>query len=244
MGAPSWSRRRDETDNYESVTRSWTRQEFLDLSADKQAAFGKTHVWSTAIEQYLFAPEVYVKMIRKREAAEAKRLTAAPTVIAPRPGLQTASGRTRRRFSKAFLNRDEVRALGMIDGAVPLRWRDPNASALYERGGSYLHVRPGLCGVYFIEASGLALVKIGMSKDVRARILALDSAIPTDVSIMAVVLARDVRSARELELAMHARFAQHRRNRHSEWFHLNEEIVRFATNVDPMSGKAPIGEES
>ncbi len=63
-------------------------------------------------------------------------------------------------------------------------------------------------------------VKVGLSKDVHARVRQLQTGSPYELALMGWIMANDDRS---LEGELHARFAD--RHLHGEWFRINPEVV-------------------
>lgn len=74
--------------------------------------------------------------------------------------------------------------------------------------------------VYFIEAVGLARVKIGYSDNPEKRLAQLSTGSPVELRIM-----RTVAGGQELEKQLHAKFDHLRID--GEWFHLTKELQVF-----------------
>lgn len=83
--------------------------------------------------------------------------------------------------------------------------------------------------VYFLEAVGLNLVKIGSTNRVTSRFVALQAACPVEVRMLKVTKGR-----RRDEVALHKRFAEHRVR--FEWFRLAplREFIASLPDDDPV----------
>ncbi|MDB5447631.1 MAG: Mx8p19 [Phenylobacterium sp.] len=82
--------------------------------------------------------------------------------------------------------------------------------------------RPGAAVVYFVRATILGLVKIGVASDIRSRLANLQVGSPDRLELVGVMRAKDA-LAKEMEL--HGRFrADHS---HGEWFRMSPELSRL-----------------
>ncbi len=79
--------------------------------------------------------------------------------------------------------------------------------------------------VYFVEAVGTGLVKIGLSADPMKRVGSLRIACPVDIVVRAIVP-----GDRDLERSLHRRFAQHWAR--GEWFRMTPDIVSFMDQTE------------
>lgn len=89
--------------------------------------------------------------------------------------------------------------------------------------------------VYFIAAKSVAMIKIGVTTDVRSRLCGLRNASPVPLEIAAVIPG-DI----AIERQMHSRFASSRH--HGEWFEASPEILEFiagSSNKIPKKYAAP-----
>ena len=94
--------------------------------------------------------------------------------------------------------------------------------------------------VYFLEAVGLNLVKIGSTNRVTARFVALQAACPVEVRMLKVTKGR-----RRDEVALHKRFAEHRVR--FEWFKLAplRDFIASLPDDDPaLCDRIPRGYKS
>lgn len=87
-------------------------------------------------------------------------------------------------------------------------------------------------GIYFIEAVGLGLVKIGKSKALRGRIQQLKARTPCELRVLKVLPGRTAEEAH-----LHKLFAEHRV--HGEWFRLEPIRVR----IEQLDGTGFLSEE-
>lgn len=78
-------------------------------------------------------------------------------------------------------------------------------------------VYEGLCRVYFVEAVGMSLVKIGYTLRVPERFAAMLTASPARLSLLACTT-----GGPQVEAALHARLDAYRA--HGEWFHKTPEV--------------------
>lgn len=86
------------------------------------------------------------------------------------------------------------------------------------------------CRVYFVEADGLGLVKIGYALDVRKRFIALMTASPVRLTLLGTLP-----GGAKLEAAIHAQLADHRA--HGEWFHKSAEVLAVVGTAQPAEGQ-------
>jgi hypothetical protein len=92
------------------------------------------------------------------------------------------------------------------------------------------------CSVYVIEAKDAGLVKVGISENIKDRLLALQEASPTNLSLYLHIEARDRYHAREIEQRAHAALAASRH--HGEWFKVKPHIAAQAVRdswTEPQS---------
>lgn len=97
--------------------------------------------------------------------------------------------------------------------------------------------------VYFMQAEGSGLIKIGYSTDPRKRLAQLATMSPEPIHLVAVHP-----GDRTLEQALHARFRQHRAR--GEWFYPNPELIALINTArdvmriptsDPMARAEEVG---
>lgn len=104
-----------------------------------------------------------------------------------------------------------------LDPTWKRQWHRP-----YQRN-PYLDVqRQGF--VYYVEAEEIGLTKIGTSRNVRARLNALQDDMPFALRVV-FTCTGDLK----LESALHRRFAQHRK--HGEWFYTVPELMTFPEEI-------------
>lgn len=80
--------------------------------------------------------------------------------------------------------------------------------------------------VYFIEAEGCEMIKIGSSRNPWIRVMQLSTSNPFRLILRAVEKGSCVR-----EKELHAQFAHHRAN--GEWFYLHEELEEYVRRLGP-----------
>jgi hypothetical protein len=85
---------------------------------------------------------------------------------------------------------------------------------------------PDVRHVYFIEAEGLDMVKIGFANDARARLRDLQCASPVRLILKGVYRTDD---AAALEAGYHERYAHLRQ--HGEWFRYDDDLRRLANDA-------------
>lgn len=83
--------------------------------------------------------------------------------------------------------------------------------------------------VYFIEAANVAMVKIGIAKNVEKRLVDLQTASPVKLRIIATLP-----GGMKLEKELHRQFG-HLRS-HGEWFHLTDEILTYIDRSKSKKG--------
>lgn len=98
-------------------------------------------------------------------------------------------------------------------------WRIP-AWLFKDPGETLVAAARGRSRVYFIEAEGLGLVKIGVTINVRMRMRALQYMSPAKLT-----LAAKLPGSRVLESWLHTRFASERS--HGEWFRKTAELDEY-----------------
>lgn len=81
--------------------------------------------------------------------------------------------------------------------------------------------------VYFVEAEGLGLIKIGLANCVRSRLACIAKICPVPLRLLTKV-PTDKRGSLEKEL--HVRFAQHRA--HGEWFRAEPDLRAYIAAQD------------
>jgi excisionase family DNA binding protein len=99
--------------------------------------------------------------------------------------------------------------------------------------------------VYFVQADGLDLIKIGYAVDFAKRLADLCNMNACGLRTLGVVLSDD---CTQLERVLHKRFRDYRH--HSEWFHANDEIRSYIKDhtiqphemVEPFVEWSPDGE--
>jgi hypothetical protein len=126
-----------------------------------------------------------------------------------------------------------ARARGELTAAeLIVRLEGPPTEKTIERY-IQVHTVPGVtgevrCQVYFIEAPGHDLIKIGRSVSAKGRFIALATMSPVPIRLLGVI--RD--STHEHERHLHLAFAAARR--HGEWFEGTRELRSFIEhNAEP-----------
>lgn len=87
-------------------------------------------------------------------------------------------------------------------------------------------IRQAMAQVYFIEAVGLDLVKIGYAVDLEKRFTNLMTASPAALTLLGVLP-----GGAKLEMELHAKLADHRA--HGEWFHKTPEVMAVVATAQP-----------
>lgn len=89
--------------------------------------------------------------------------------------------------------------------------------------------------VYFIQCQKTRRVKIGFTKDVDARLKALQTGAPHKLKLLATIP-----GARKTEQLMHRRFA-HLSAQNGEWFECGDDLAEFLTRISErhVSGYSP-----
>lgn len=83
--------------------------------------------------------------------------------------------------------------------------------------------------VYFIEAVGLDLIKIGYAFDLQKRFTAMMTASPAPLSLLGVMPGGPRR-----EMEIHDRLSDHRA--HGEWFHKTPEVMAVVATAEQHEG--------
>lgn len=84
--------------------------------------------------------------------------------------------------------------------------------------------------VYFIEAVGLELIKIGYAYDMQKRFTGLMTTSPAALTLLGVL-----DGGAKLETELHERLAAHRA--HGEWFHKAPEVMAVVATAQPALGQ-------
>lgn len=84
--------------------------------------------------------------------------------------------------------------------------------------------------VYFIEAVGLDLIKIGYAMDLRLRFTGMMTASPAPLTLLGTVP-----GGPKVEMEIHERLAGHRA--HGEWFRKTPEVMAEAAKAEPTDGQ-------
>ncbi len=82
-----------------------------------------------------------------------------------------------------------------------------------------------LAKVYFIQAKGSGLIKIGMSLNVSSRLKALQQASPEKLRILKII-----EGGRKKEFELHEKFKNIKS--HSEWFQPEEELLEYIGEIN------------
>lgn len=130
--------------------------------------------------------------------------------VGRRAGLGTVSGQ-----KMVFKGRDIDVMEGIANGEI----REPREDPKPNYGNAH---------VYFFQQA--AYVKIGWSTKWRKRLIAIQTATPHEMNVLAVY-----RGGPTMERNLHARFAQHRAK--LEWFHFCDEIRDFIADNQPKCVK-------
>lgn len=93
-----------------------------------------------------------------------------------------------------------------------------------------LLVRESLSLVYFIEAVGLDLVKIGYAIDLQKRFTGMMTTSPAPLTLLGVL-----DGGPKLECALHEQLAAHRA--HGEWFRKTPEVMAVVATARPSAGQ-------
>lgn len=86
--------------------------------------------------------------------------------------------------------------------------------------------RENCCRVYFIEAVGHDLIKIGYALDLQKRFTGLMTASPAPLTLLGVL-----DGGPRLEMEIHEKLAAHRS--HGEWFRKTPEVMAIAATARP-----------
>lgn len=86
--------------------------------------------------------------------------------------------------------------------------------------------------IYFIQAGEAGAIKIGLAADPSGRLMQLQTSSASPLRML-----RTFDGGRELEAALHRRFARLRL--HGEWFKPDEELLRFAADPRPPMPSLP-----
>lgn len=97
-------------------------------------------------------------------------------------------------------------------------WESPSIPSKRSAGQAESEV-PLDAGVYFVQSAGGGPIKIGVSKNVRARIRSLQTSSPTPLVLLGVVA-----GSRDTEAALHHRL--HASRIRGEWFADSDEVRR------------------
>lgn len=84
--------------------------------------------------------------------------------------------------------------------------------------------------VYFIEAVGLNLIKIGYAMDLRLRFTGMMTASPAALTLHGVIP-----GGPKVEMEIHDRLAEHRA--HGEWFHKTPAVMAEVAKAQPSEGQ-------
>lgn len=84
--------------------------------------------------------------------------------------------------------------------------------------------------VYFIEAVGLDLVKVGYALDVAKRFTGMMTTSPAPLTLLGML-----DGGPKLEAAIHEQLAAHRA--HGEWFHKTAEVMAVVATSQPAIGQ-------
>lgn len=90
--------------------------------------------------------------------------------------------------------------------------------------------RETLSRVYFIEAAGHDLIKIGYAIDLPKRFTALMTSSPAALTLLGVLP-----GGPKLETELHERLAAHRA--HGEWFRKSPEVMAVVATAEPADGQ-------
>lgn len=88
-----------------------------------------------------------------------------------------------------------------------------------------------MANIYFVEAIGLNLVKIGRTEQLNQRLAQLSKECPVPIRLRAII--KNVPT--NTELMAHRAFADDRS--HGEWFHITKRLEDFMKNPTPQSLK-------
>ena len=97
-------------------------------------------------------------------------------------------------------------------------------------GGSAKQDRESYCWVYFIEAVGLDLLKVGYALDLRSRFTSMMTSSPASLSLLGVLQGGPRR-----EMEIHTQLADHRA--HGEWFRKTPEVMAVVATATPHKGQ-------
>jgi hypothetical protein len=98
---------------------------------------------------------------------------------------------------------------------------EAEADALLDAWNAPDHPRFRYSGIYFVQCG--PYIKIGVGRDVRSRVQALQCASPFDIEPIGWI--RHRRLKRKAELDLHTKFAAHRHK--GEWFHNVPELRHY-----------------
>lgn len=87
-----------------------------------------------------------------------------------------------------------------------------------------------LCRVYFIEAEGHDLIKIGYAIDLQKRFAGMMTSSPAPLTLLGIL-----EGGPKLETTIHERLATHRA--HGEWFHKTPEVMAVVATSQPAIGQ-------
>lgn len=90
--------------------------------------------------------------------------------------------------------------------------------------------RETYCWVYFIEAVGLDLIKIGYALDLEKRFTGLMTSSPAALTLLGVM-----QGGPRLETQIHTDLAEHRA--HGEWFRKTPEVMAVVAKAEPHWGQ-------